>query len=144
MKEATTINNRTNSYPVMSCRHSFNNQPPSKLLLLWARDNLTHCRLFSLSVKCWRSVETVEVERFLVILLLEYAFKALWWSLASRNNGFSIASFLAMSRASSFAGVADLLRGPGWHRALCVQSLVPSNPPNRAKKRKIHLALSKI
>ena len=46
------------------------------------------------------------------------------WSLASRKKGVSMATFLATSKASSFAGVADLLRVPGWHRVLCVQKLV--------------------
>jgi hypothetical protein len=61
---------------------------------------------------------------FLVVLLLEYAFESLRWSLASRKKGVSITTFLAMSRASSFAAVADLLRVPGWHRGLCIQRLV--------------------
>lgn len=61
---------------------------------------------------------------FLVILLLDHAFEVLRWSLASRKKGVSLATFLATSKASSFAGVADLLRVPGWHRVLCVQKLV--------------------
>ena len=61
---------------------------------------------------------------FLVIQLLDHAFEVLRWSLASREKGVSLATFLATSKASSFAGVADLLRVPGWHRVLCVQKLV--------------------
>jgi hypothetical protein len=61
---------------------------------------------------------------FLVVLLLDDAFEVLRWSLASRKKGVSMATFLATSKASSFAGVADLLRVPGWHRVLCVQKLV--------------------
>lgn len=61
---------------------------------------------------------------FLVGLLQDQAFEILRWSLASRKKGVSMATFLATSKASSFAGVADLLRVPGWHRVLCVQKLV--------------------
>jgi hypothetical protein len=61
---------------------------------------------------------------FLVVLLLDHAFEVLRWSLASRKKGVSMATFLATSKASSFAGVADLLLIPGWHRVLCVQKLV--------------------
>lgn len=61
---------------------------------------------------------------FLVGLLQDQHFEILRWSLASRKKGVSMASFLATSKASSFAGVTDLLRVPGWHRVLCVQKLV--------------------
>ena len=61
---------------------------------------------------------------FLVSHLLESAFEAMRWSLASRRKGVSIATFLALSRAAGFVGVADLLRVPGRHRILCVQKLV--------------------
>jgi hypothetical protein len=61
---------------------------------------------------------------FLVVLLQDQHFEILRWSLASRKKGVSMATFLATSKASSFAGVADLLRVPGWHRVLCVQKLV--------------------
>lgn len=61
---------------------------------------------------------------FLVALLLESAFESLRWSLASRNEGVSIATFLALSKATGFVGVADLLRVPGWHRFLCILKLV--------------------
>ncbi len=57
---------------------------------------------------------------FLGAQLLEYAFEALRWSLASSEKGVSIATFLALSRATGFVGAADLLRIPGRHRGLCI------------------------
>jgi hypothetical protein len=67
---------------------------------------------------------------FLVSHLLESAFEAMRWSLASRRKGVSIATFLALSRATGFVGVADLLRVPGRHRILCVQKLVTHDISN--------------
>jgi hypothetical protein len=58
---------------------------------------------------------------FLVWQLVDSAFEALRWTLASRDEGVLITTFLAMSRATGFIGVADLLRVPGWHRVWCVQ-----------------------
>jgi len=64
---------------------------------------------------------------FLVALLLDSAYEALRWSLASRNQGVSIATFLSLSRATGFLGIADLLRVTGWHRFLCFQRFI-TNP----------------
>lgn len=62
-----------------------------------------------------------QVVVFLVWQLVDSAFEALRWTLASRDEGVLITTFLAMSRATGFIGVADLLRVPGWHRVWCVQ-----------------------
>ena len=61
---------------------------------------------------------------FLGAQLLEYAFEALRWSLASSKKGVSIATFLSLSRATGFVGAADLFRTPGRHRVLCIQKSV--------------------
>jgi hypothetical protein len=61
---------------------------------------------------------------FLTARLLESAYEALRWSLASRRRGVSIPTFLALSRATGFMGIADLLRVHGWHQFLCFQRLV--------------------
>lgn len=63
------------------------------------------------------------VDVFLVSLLLEIAYEALRWSLASRNGGVSLSTFLALSRATGFMGITDLIRVRGWHQVLCVQRL---------------------
>ena len=67
------------------------------------------------------------VNIFLGNQLLESAFEALRWSLASSEKGVSIATFLGLSRATGFVGAADLLRIPGRHRILCSQKSVTHN-----------------
>ena len=64
------------------------------------------------------------VNVFLVSLLLEIAYEALRWSLASRNRGVSLSTFLALSKATGFMGITDLIRVRGWHQVLCVQRLI--------------------
>jgi hypothetical protein len=63
------------------------------------------------------------VNVFLASLLLEISYETLRWSLASRNGGVSLSTFLALSKATSFMGITDLIRVRGWHQVLCIQRL---------------------
>jgi len=64
---------------------------------------------------------------YLVWQLVDSAFEALRWSIASRTKGILITSFLAMSRANGLLGILDLFRVPGWHIIWCVQRYIHSS-----------------
>jgi hypothetical protein len=67
------------------------------------------------------------VVAYLVWQLVDSAFEALRWAIASRTTGIPVMSFLAMSRATGLLGVLDLLRVPGWHIIWCVQRCIHSH-----------------
>lgn len=71
-----------------------------------------------------------QVNIFLAWTLVDSVFESLRWTMASRTQGILITSFIGMSRATDFVGVADLLRVPGWHRIWCIQRFFePQTPP---------------